>query len=113
MLDERIADLGSRPHHDAKHAGRKPSLLEHPGQQQTTGNGRVAGRLHYHRIAQRQGWRDRTLSQVQGEVPGTDHANHTHWSPIDAAFLVGNIRLDDSTMNSIRKRSSLQCNSLG
>ena len=108
MDDEGVANLAAGPDEDAHDARRQVGLFEHFCQEEPAGNGRVAGRLHYHGIAHGQSGPERTGGQMERPIPGADEADHAHGLTIHPALLAGNVPGEDAAFHEVWHGSSFQ-----
>ena len=99
MSDQRVAELAASTNQNTEEPLRQPRFLVKPCQQQSTGQGGIAGRLEHHGVTQRKGGADGALGQVEGKVPGTDHANHAQRLAIDPMVLARDARSGSGTLH--------------
>ena len=88
VLDDRVADLRSRPGDDAQPALRQSRLDQDRGQLQRRDR-RLPGRLQHHRVAGGDRRAELVGDEVEREVEGTDRADHAVGDAQHHAELAG------------------------
>ena len=93
--DDVVADLAALADEHRQQAGGQACLVEHVGEEQPAAHWCVARRFEYDGVAEREGGGDGAGGEVEWEVPGADHGDHTDRSTVDAVLLARDVRQQD------------------
>ncbi len=104
VADEGIADLAAPGDDDVEHPFGQPSLLKDLREQQGTRDGRVAGRLDDHGIADGQGRCHGAHREMKGPVPRADDADDADRLAIDPALLAFDVGGQVGRFDKVRSR---------